>query len=131
MDKGTRACVAFVVGSVIGSPGRTSVYDYSRSTYIQFGGTVDGENVNVYDHERGCHFSGTLPQVYDYGTGAHVSIEINGSNFSGYDFGAGHHFNGTVNGANVQLYDFDASEYFNFQLRLDGRRGSGCTESSV
>ncbi|SAL16817.1 hypothetical protein AWB71_00670 [Caballeronia peredens] len=116
MDKGTRACVAFVVGNIIGNAGRNSVYDYSRSTHVMFSGTVDGQNVNVYDHERSCHFSGSLPQVYDYGTRAHVNIEINGSDFSGYDFGAGHHFNGKVSGANVQLYDFGASKYFNFQL---------------
>jgi hypothetical protein len=87
MHPNTRACVAYIAGKLITGSGSSSVYDYSQSRHINISGTVDVSHVGVYDHNRGCHFSGNLPNLYDYGRGAHVSLNINGTQFGGYDFG--------------------------------------------
>lgn len=116
MNKNTRACVAYVVGKAISGSGGTHIYDYSQSRHVTIGGSVSDGSVSVYDYERSCHFSGSLAQPYDYGTGAHVSIQINDTSFSGYDFGAGHHFSGSVSGSSVALYDYGESKHFNYSL---------------
>jgi hypothetical protein len=116
MNPATRACVAYVAGRAISASGGSHIYDYSQSRRISIGGSVNGPIVNVYDYDRGCHFSGTLPQLYDYGMSAHVSIEINGTQFKGYDYGAGHHFSGTVNGSSISIYDYGESRHFKYSL---------------
>lgn len=116
MNPNTRACVAYVAGKTSTGSGSSHVYDYSQSRHVSVSGSVTGRCVSVYDYDRGCHFSGTLPQLYDYGTGAHVSIEMNGNQFTGYDYGAGHHFSGSVSGSSISIYDYGESQYFNYSL---------------
>lgn len=116
MNPGTRACVAYVAGRVISGSGGSHVYDYSQSKHISIGGSINGNSVGVYDYDRGCHFSGTLPQLYDYGTSAHVSIQVNGTQLTGYDYGSGHHFSGTVNGSSISIYDHGESQHFSYSL---------------
>ncbi|MFM0160678.1 hypothetical protein [Paraburkholderia sediminicola] len=116
MNPGTRVCIAYVAGRIISGRKRGHIYDFGRSKFILFSGSVDDKKANVYDHDRGCHFSGTLPSLYDFGGSHHVSIKIDGSRFSGYDFGASHHFNGTVRNATVSVYDFGASSFFTYSI---------------
>jgi hypothetical protein len=92
------------------------VYDYSQSRHVNINGSVEASNVAVFDYDRGCHFSGSPPNLFDYGRQAHVSLEINGSRFSGFDYGDGHHFSGTVNGNAVALYDYGESAHFNYSV---------------
>ena len=43
--------------------------------------------------------SPVFPQnLYDYGRGAHISLNLNGTQFSGYDHGSGRHYSGKING---------------------------------
>lgn len=116
MHPNTRACVAFVAAKLISGGGSSSVYDYSQSRHISIGGSVDQDQVAVYDYDRGCHFSGTPPGLYDYGRGVHVSLNINGNQFSGYDYGDGHHFSGTVNGNSISIYDYGESAHFSYSV---------------
>lgn len=116
MNPGTRACVAYVAGRAVSGSSGLHVYDYSQSKYISVGGTVNGREVSVYDYVRKCHFSGTLPQLFDYGSRGHVSIEIIGNQFSGFDYAAKHHFSGTVNGTSVTLFDYGDAKHFSYGL---------------
>jgi hypothetical protein len=116
MNPNTRACVAYVAGKLISGSSSTSVYDHARSRHIRFSGSVAGSHVRIYDHDRGCHFSATLPNLYDYGRSAHVSLKINGAEFKGYDYGDGHHFSGAVKGSAVSVYDSGESTHFNYGL---------------
>jgi len=112
----TRACIAYVSSALINGRGGSAVYDYSKSKYISISGSVNQSQVSVYDYDRGCHFSGSPPSLYDYGRSAHVSLNINGNQFSGYDYGDSHHFSGTVNGNSVNLYDYGQSSYFSYSV---------------
>lgn len=116
MIPNTRACIAYVAGKAISGAGGSNVYDHSQSRHVSIGGSVNSGSVNVYDYDRGCHFSGALPQLYDYGISAHVSLEIYGTQFKGYDYGSGHHYTGTVNGSSVSIYDYGESQHFNYNL---------------
>jgi len=116
MNPNTRACIAFVAGKVIGSSGGSHVYDYAQSRHLNVGGNVSQQNVNLYDYERSCHFTGKLPQLYDHGTGFHVTLEIVGRVFKGYAYDSGTHFSGQVNGSSISIYDFGAGQHFNYSL---------------
>ena len=63
MEVSTRACVAYVAGRAIGGGSGSHVYDHSQSRHYTVGEEVKGMNVNVYDYERRCNFSGTLPPL--------------------------------------------------------------------
>ncbi|MDR6886853.1 MULTISPECIES: hypothetical protein [Variovorax] len=115
MHPNARALVAGVAVRIVAGGGSVgAVYDYSQSKYIQISGSVNAGSVSVYDHDRGCHFSGAGGSLYDYGRGAYVSLQFNGNSFSGYDYGEGHHFSGTINGGSASLYDYGEGGYFNF-----------------
>ncbi len=116
MNAATRACVAYVAGRVISKSDATNVYDYSRSKHVLFSGDIDGDDVRAYDHDRSCHFGGSIPNLYDYGRRVHVQLNIDGTEFRGYDYGDQHHFSGKVNGQQIQLYDYGESKHFNYSV---------------
>jgi hypothetical protein len=116
MNNGTRACIAYIAGCIISRQSSSHIYDYSQSRYINIGGNITENNVGIYDYDRGCHFSGTLPSLYDYGRNAHLQLKINGNQFSGYDYGDGHHFSGTVSGRSITLYDYGESQHFGYSI---------------
>lgn len=116
MNANARGCVAYVVGRAIGGRGDACVYDYDQSAYLTIRGSVEGNQVNIYDYDRGCYLSGTFGNLYDYGRSAYISLEVNGNGFSGYDHAEGHHFSGTVNGGVISLYDFGLSRRFGYSM---------------
>lgn len=116
MKTHTRRSVAYIVGSVISKNKRNSVYDYSTSQYYSFSGNFDQNQISVYDHTESCHVSGSLPSVYHYGNGKHISIQINEDRFTGYDYDESCHFSGSVNGNSVSIYDYGESSYFNYLI---------------
>lgn len=116
MNQNTRACVAFTAAALINGQNGNSVYDYSQSKHISISGTVSSSHVSIYDHDRGCHFSGSPPSLYDYGRSCHVTIEINSNSFNGYDYGDSQHFSGSVNGNSVSVYDYGESSHFNYSV---------------
>ena len=118
MNKGTRACVAYITGKAISGRNTSHVYDYERSTYVTISGTV-GSSVSVYDYERGCFVSGSggsQMSLYDFGNSGHVTLTISGNQFNGYDFGSNAHFSGSVNGNSVAVYDYQSSTWHNYSL---------------
>jgi hypothetical protein len=82
MNPNTRACVAAAAGRLISGSASTSVYDCSGSKHIIINGNVSEGNVQLYDNDRQCHFSGSGSggdyDLYDYDAQAHVSLQITG-----------------------------------------------------
>ena len=116
MNNGTRACIAFIAGRIISSKIASHIYDYLKSRYINISGSVTNKNVNIYDYDRGCYFSGSIPSLFDYGTSSYVELKINGNKFSGFDYNDGHYFSGSVNGNSITLYDYGESKHFSFSI---------------
>ncbi len=52
----------------------------------------------------------------DYGRGAHISLNLNGTQFSGYDHGSGRHYSGKINGNSVMIYDYETSQHHYFNV---------------
>jgi hypothetical protein len=114
MNPGTRACVATAALMAINGKNVSSVYDYSASEHRNVGGQITGKNVSIYDYQRSCHFSGSLPSLYDYGTGNHVQLTVSGKSFNGYDYDTGNHFSGHVTGNSVSIYDYEDSQNYSY-----------------
>jgi hypothetical protein len=117
---GTKACIAYVAGRLVSGKLTSSVYDFSQSKHVLISGTVNGQNIAIYDHDRACHFggsgNGTALSLYDYGRSSHISLQIQGNQFSGYDHGAGTHYSGTVSGNSVRIYDHGLAGYTNYNF---------------
>lgn len=98
-----RAIVSSVVAKISGAH-PSSIYSHDRAQH-----TIMSRG---YDHEASAHFSDN----YHFGEGSHMSIQINGTTFSGYDYGDGHHFSGTVNGGSVSIYDHGEGRHYNYSV---------------
>jgi hypothetical protein len=116
MSPGTRACIAYVAGRIITGTARSYVYDHAESKHVNVGGTINGNRIGLYDYERGCNFHGALPHLRDDGTGAGVSLQIDGNRFSGHDHGSGHAFSGSVDGPSISVYDHVVARHFAYSL---------------
>ena len=111
MNKDSKACIAYIAARAISGKLTTSVYDEERAAHINISGTVSATHAQVFDHIRGCHIQGHLMNLYDYGVGAHIKLNINGNTFSGYDYHSGVHFSGRVNGDNICISANGFSNY--------------------
>lgn len=93
----------------------SSIYDYSVGEHRSVSVKVSGSNVDGYDYISSCHFGGNIPNLYHYGMTAHVQFKpVQYGKYTGYDYGSGNHFEVTVNGNNASFYDYGASGWTNY-----------------
>src|SRR4051794_27440355 len=101
-----RRAVAYVAGHLIAGRDSSSIYDVGVRAYFNFSGTVEEDNVSVYDHAEATHITGALPNLFHHGHRSHLTLDVDGQNFSGYDFLSGAHFSGHVSASSLALYDY-------------------------
>jgi hypothetical protein len=111
MEAARRADIAYIAGRLISERNSNNIYDYGRQGHTAITGTVSENRVQVYDHSRGAHITGSERQFYDHGRNCHVTLRRNGNRFSGYDYGTMSHFSGHVSGRIVWVYDYGESGY--------------------
>ena len=120
MNTRLRATIAHVVARLSLGEARKSVYDYSQSKYVSFGGTVTTQQINVFDYDRQCYLTGQFSQgryqLFDYEGKRHVQLEIAASAFKGFDYGSGRHFQGRVDRNTIQIFNYETGSYFNYQV---------------
>jgi len=116
MEDNKRVCVAAVVAAIICKKNVSAVYDYDTSRYLMFSTNRGANQISVYDYTRGGYIQGSNQQVYDYITGAYVSIQVNEYSFRGYDFERGYYFNGQINNRNITFYDYEFARYYNYSF---------------
>lgn len=118
MQPHTRAIVAaaahaFVIGKIV-----SGVFDHARQQDLQIAAEARGQRLQLQDGDRGVRFGGTLPELYDAGDKAFVSLEISGNRATGYDRQSSGHFVVTVTEEQAQLYDYSAEAWFAFDIRV-------------
>ena len=116
MNASTRRAVAYIAGGIVAQFSRSHVYDHDASEHFAFSGAVGATSCNTYDHDRGCHITGSPPQLYDHGNQKHLTLEVKGQAFSGYDFDSQQHFSGRVNGSSITLYDHGDGAHHNYSI---------------
>ena len=116
MNQNTRACIAYIVGTIANDGNPTAVYDYSQSKSIGITGQVSLTYVNIYDHDRGCVVSGALPELYDHCSSASVLLNLQGTKFQGHDYGEHGDYTGNIDGKMISIYDFGPSANFQYSV---------------
>ncbi|NDU91527.1 MAG: hypothetical protein G3I10_02765 [Ferrovum sp.] len=115
MHPNTRACLAYIASKLVNESTSAFVYDYSQFKRLNISGSVDPTNVSLYDHERCCHITGPLSNLYDHDQKGYVSLSISGCRLSGYDFAGSHQFCGSVDGYSVTILEIGTSNRFCYQ----------------
>lgn len=111
-----RACLANVAARLNGGQVNAAVYDHTQGKLIPLSGSVGPSAVNVYDHDRSAHVTGSVPTLYDHGTKRHVSLVMNGAVFNGYDHFSGLHYSGRINGSAVTIFDHETNRHHQFTV---------------
>lgn len=118
-DEG-RASIAYTAGRVISRHNSTHLFDYKRSKYVAFSGSVSDTFVQIYNYDYSGHITGNgfggILNLFDYHRSSHVQLRITGTSFSGFDYATGSHFSGSVSGQNINVYDYREGQYFNYSL---------------
>jgi hypothetical protein len=90
-----------------------SIYDHGASRHMRVDVSSDGTRVDGFDHTKACHFAGDLPNVFHYGEQGFINFSVDSERvYKGFDYGSGVHFQVSVDGANAALYDHGAQAYF-------------------
>lgn len=107
------AAHAFISGKKV-----AGVHDHEAGRDLQIAAETRGDRLQGFDGDRSAKFSGTLPELYDAGDKAFVSLEIDGVTARGYDRGSSGHYSLTVTDLVVQLYDHSAGAWFAFSIQV-------------
>lgn len=107
MNEDARRRIAFAAAKATGAHGG-SVYSYSAGRHTH----MSGSRGSYYDHTSGSHFSDS----YDYGSGSHWNIKIQGNRFSGYHYGSGDHFSGSIRNGAIELYDYGDGSWHTYKV---------------
>jgi hypothetical protein len=116
MNASLRACIANIAAQLAGQNTSGTVYDHTQNKHVSVSGSVTGTSVNLYDHDRGCHVSGSPSNLYDHGEGNHLSLTMQGMRFDGYDHGSAWHYSGDISGSSVTIYDHETAEHHHYSV---------------
>ena len=117
MSPHTRAMVAASAHAFIFGRKVAGVHDHAAGRDLKIAAEVRGGRLMGFDGDRSARFSGALPELYDGGDGAFVSLELDGASARGYDRGSSSHYELTATGQMVRLYDHAAGTWFAFSIQ--------------
>lgn len=119
MKQNVRARVASIVAAHKLNKRITSVFDQSRSAYVNLDTKMDGGVVNGFDYTSSSYFSGSNSQslnFFNYDSGSYVDLKVSGNNYSGFDFESSCYFDVTISGNSITIFDYETSDYYNFSV---------------
>lgn len=111
-----RACLASVAARLNGMHVDGAVFDHTQGKRVRLSGSVGPDAVNVYDHDRSAHVTGSAPNLYDHGTRRPVSLVMNGAIFTGFDHFSGLHYSGRIHGSAVTIFDHETGRHHQFTV---------------
>lgn len=118
MSPHARAMVASAAHAFIFGKKVAGVHDHETGQDLQIAAETRGDRLQGYDGDRSAQFGGTLPDLYDAGDHAFVSLEIDGFTAKGYDRGSSTHYSLTATDEVVQVYDHAAGAWFAFSIQV-------------
>ena len=117
MSPHTRAMIAAAAHAFMTGNKVAGVYDHAAGRHLRIAAEARGEHLQGYDGDRAAKFGGTLPELYDTGDKAFVSLDIDGLTARGYDRGSATAYAITATDRQVQLYDHSQSTWFAFDIQ--------------
>jgi hypothetical protein len=116
MQAHTRALVAASAYAVITGKKVAGIFDHTANEQLQIAAECRGIELKGADGDRSVVFGGTLPELYDDGDRAFISLEVDGATARGYDRGSQGHYVAQVSDRLIQLYDHRQSAWFAFEV---------------
>ena len=121
MQPKLRTTIAYIAGRIITGLDTSSIYDHLQSKAVSFEGKITPSFVNIFSGDRGCYTAGpreeNILDLYDYGHGHLIDLQINGNEFTGWDELTPCGFNGEVNGDDISFYDDYEKKTFHFSFK--------------
>jgi hypothetical protein len=118
MHPHTRAIVAASAYAVVTGNKVAGIYDHAACRHLRIAAECRGDRLQAYDGERSVSFGGILPDLYDDGNDAFVSLETDGATVRGYDRDSASFYEVKVADQLVQLYDHGESAWFMFNVQV-------------
>jgi hypothetical protein len=116
MQAHTRALVAASAYAVITGKKVAGIFDHTANEQLRIAAECRGTALQGADGERGVAFGGTLPELYDDGDQAFISLEVDGARARGYDRGSQGHYVAEVSDRLIQIYDHSHNGWFAFEV---------------
>ena len=117
MQPHTRAMIAASAYAVIAARKVAGLYDHAGGRHIRIAAECRDGRVQGLDGDRSAGFGGTLPELYDRGDQAFVSLDVDGTTARGYDRASDTAFVANVTDDVVQVYDHGGSAWFAFTVQ--------------
>lgn len=116
MDTHTRTYIAAIVKAVVSGDERISaIYSYEAWEHLTMSGTISHGRLQLYDHDRSEHVTGSMPSFYDHGSGDHFTLSrVADGQFNGYDHATASHFTASANGGSITVYDYGTGQYYQY-----------------
>jgi hypothetical protein len=118
MKPHTRAMIAAAAYAFMSGQKVAGLHDHASGRDLQIAAEARGGQLQGYDGDRGTQFGGALPELYDVGEQAFVSLEINGTKATGYDRRSSNAYAAQVSEGRVQLYDYGQGAWFAFDIQV-------------
>lgn len=114
----TRAMIAATAYAFVSGRKVAGVHDHWSGQDLQIAAEARGSQLQGFDGDRMAQFACTLPELYDAGDKAFVSLEIAGSSARGYDRASESAWAAEVSGQQVQVYDYSQGTWFAFDIQV-------------
>ena len=118
MSPHTRAMIAAAAYAFIDRGKVAGVYDHAIGRHRRIAAECRGDHIQGFDGDRSARFGGTLPELYDAGDKAFVSIEIEGAKAHGYNRATSSAYTADVTDTLVQLYDHGQGSWFAYVIQV-------------
>lgn len=118
MNANLRACVAYLVARLAGAGEHVMVFDFGAGRHVRHSGTVSGSSINVFAIDRGAFLTGAPPNLHDHGSGATVTLHLDGTAFSGLDWGSGKPYSGQVEPGMIRIRDEETAQTHSYGVPI-------------
>lgn len=118
MHSHTRAIVAASAYAVIIGKKVAGIYDHAAGRHLRIAAECRDGRVQAYDGDRAARFGGSLPELFDDGDRAFISLAVEGMTAQGYDRGSASAYVANVTDRVVQLYDHGEGAWFAFDVQI-------------
>ena len=113
-----RAIVAASAYAILSGNKVAGIHDHDADRHRRIAAECRGDWLQAYDGERDAHFGGDLPDLYDQGDKAFVSLEKDGASVRGYDRATETFYTANVTDRLIQLYDHGERAWFAFTVQI-------------
>lgn len=118
MHAHARAMVATSAFAFIAGKKVAGIYDHAAGRHLRIAAEARGEHLQGFDGDRSVKFGGTLPELYDAGDKAFISMEVEGATARGFDRGSSTAYSVTVSERVIQLFDHGESAWFAYEAQV-------------